>query len=147
MELSMVALKIRDKEDILTAYLKSFGFSGNKLKALSENLLQKLPGLTSKDGEKLISYTDKIILKNARLVFKSAALSDEQLLAQFKLCFLLCRGADFCSLENLKNTELPADLIKQMQNHFIINAPQYHFAVMKPQKIESFHTKKKKNHD
>ena len=144
MELSMAALIIQNKEDILAAYLKTFGFVGKKADVLTAALLQKIPEPISKNGEELIAYADKIILKVAKNIFKNAKLADEQLLAQFKLCFLLCSGAEKCTLDNLKKIEFSADLVEQMKKHFVINAPQYHMSVMKPQKIENFRTKKKK---
>lgn len=141
----MAALIIQNKEDILSAYLKTFGFEGKKSDVLTAALLQKLPEPVSKNGEELIAHADKIILKIAKNIFKNAKLDNAQLLAQFKLCFLLCGGADMCTLDNLKKIEFSADLAEQMKKHFVINAPQYHMSAMKPQKIENFRAKKKKN--
>lgn len=133
----MVTVKIQSKEDIIRAYLKSFGFNDKKLEVITQTVLTRLNNSALKNAEDLVLFIDDILLKQAQQIFTSSTLPPTQLLAQFKLCFLLCDGANACSEDNLKQLRLPLQLIKDMQKHYVVNAPQYHYADMKPQVIES----------
>ena len=140
----MVTIRIQSKEDIIAAYLKSFGFKGDKLASVVAAVVQNLDKSGCENGEVLLGLVDNFLLKTAKKIFPQSRLDDEQLLAEFKLCFLLCGGSDKCSTEELKNFKLPLALIRQMQQNYVINAPQYKYAEMKPQVIEPFHRKKTK---
>ena len=63
---------------------------------------------------------------------------------RFKLCFLLCGGAEQCTVQGIRQLNLPAGLTKAMRERFIVNAPACHYTEMKPQKIESFRSRKRK---
>ena len=50
--------------------------------------------LSHSNGDELVKKIDAFLLRLARRTFSKTGLADEQLLAEFKLCFLLCNGAD-----------------------------------------------------
>ena len=132
----MVAVKIQSKEDIIKAYLKSFGFEKERLVIVTETILGKLQNVPIQDADKIVQFIDDILTKQAKRIFSPSPLEDNQLLAQFKLCFFKCKGAKCCSTDNLKKLQLPEDLIAKMRKSYVVNAPQYHYQAMKPQSIE-----------
>lgn len=133
----MVALKLLSKEDVIAAYLKSFGFTGERLRSVVQLFADDLKSFASDDGEDLMLHVDCILLKIARRVFSKVSLDDEQLLAQFKLCFLLADGARFCSVNRLHKLVLPQTLIQKMREYFVRNAPSCHYTEMPPQSLEN----------
>ncbi len=139
----MVAIKIQSKEDIIGAYLCSLGFAGRELPSIVKTVAGQLD-FQSADGDELVGKIDSILLEMARKTFPESGLADEQLLAQFKLCFLLCGGAEQCTVQGIRQLNLPAGLTKAMRERFIVNAPACHYTEMKPQKIESFRSRKRK---
>lgn len=140
----MVTIRIQSKEDIIAAYLKSFGFNNDKLASVVGAVARSLDKVCCSNGEELLSLVDSFLLKAARKTFPESELDNEQLLAQFKLCFLLCGGSEKCSADGLKTFKLPDGLVRQMRECYIVNAPRYRYAEMKPQIIESFHSGRKK---
>ena len=132
----MVALKLLSKDDVIAAYLKSFGFHGDRLTAMVSAISADLKTFSSDDGEALIKKVDLILLKTARKIFPHAKLADEQLLAQFKLCFLLANGAEKCSSAALKTLSLPDGLIAEMRQLFVVNAPACHYQDMPAQSLD-----------
>ena len=132
----MVALKLLSKDDVITAYLKSFGFQGERLVSLVATVSADLTSFSSDDGEVLIQKVDAILLKLARHVFPHSHLKNEQLLAQFKLCFLRAKGAEKCSPNDLKSLSLSKELIEEMRSLFVINAPLCHYLDMPDQSLD-----------
>lgn len=139
----MVAIKIQSKEDIIAAYLASLGFRESQLSDIVSAVSGRLD-FHSDNGDELVGKIDDILLKLAGKTFPEAKLDREQLLAEFKLCFLLCDGAGQCTAQGIKELNMPAELTKAMRRCFVVNAPACHYQEMKPQKIESFHQRKKK---
>lgn len=145
----MVAIKIQSREDVITAYMLNLGFQHEKLpdavKIVAVNLPQQL-----QSGDEVLEFMDKAVLKMAKEIYPNSCLADEQLVAEFKLCFLLGSGADYCRPKEFTKLELPHELVQRMQEQCISTAPQYHYTEMKMQAIESantlgqiFHHKKK----
>ncbi len=139
----MVAIKIQSKEDIIAAYLASLGFSGKNLSPVVSAVSGRL-NFHSDNGDELVGKIDDVLLKLAEKTFPDTKLDREQLLAEFKLCFLLCNGASQCSAQEIKDLDMPAELTKAMRRCFVVSAPACSYHEMKPQKIESFHQRKKK---
>ena len=131
----MVTLKIQSGDDIIRAYFINLGFSEGQLPALTR-LIDERFGSVPKDGDELIAFIDEQILQLAKSVFPQSALPPEQLLAQFKLTFLLCNGAAQCSEVALQTHRLPEGLAEQMRRNTFETAPAYCFSDMAPQKIE-----------
>ena len=141
----MVALKLLSKDDVIAAYLKSFGFQGERLAAAVSAISADLKTFSSDDGEALIKKVDLILLKTARKIFLHAELADEQLLAQFKLCFILAGGAEKCSPAALKTLSLPESLISEMRLLFVVNAPACHYQEMPAQSLDYSSIEEKKH--
>ncbi len=140
----MVTIKIQSREDIIAAYLKSFGFCDDKLAAVVSAVTGNLQKVRCGSGEELLAFVDGFLLKTARKIFMNSRLDDEQLLAQFKLCFILCRGAEKCTSYGLKSFKLPSELTAQMRACAVTNAPPCKYTEMTPQKIEPIHSGRKK---
>ncbi len=102
----MVTLKIQSGDDIIRAYFMNLGFTEKQLPSLTR-LIDERFGSIPKDGDELIAFIDKQVLLLAQSVFPHSVLPPEQLLAQFKLVFLLCNGAVKCTETALKNHRLP----------------------------------------
>lgn len=139
----MAAIKILGKEDIIAAYLRSLGFGGQDLPKIVKAVAEQLD-FQSADGDELIDKIDAVLLKIARKTFPDSPLQDEQLLAEFKLCFILCNGSAQCTVQSIKKLRLPTELTQTLHNCYIVNAPACHYAEMKPQQIESFGSRKRK---
>ena len=110
----MVTLKIQSGDDIIRAYFMNLGFTEKQLPSLTR-LIDERFGSIPKDGDELIAFIDKQVLLLAQSVFPHSVLPPEQLLAQFKLVFLLCNGAVKCTETALKNHRLPDGLSEQMR--------------------------------
>ena len=95
----MVAINIQSKEDIIAAYLTSLGFNPQQLPEIVPAVAAELD-FRNGNGDELVKKIDAFLLRLARRTFSKTDLADEQLLAEFKLCFLLCNGADFCTAES-----------------------------------------------
>lgn len=132
----MVTLKIQSGDDIIRAYFMNLGFSEKQLPSLTR-LIDERFGCIPKDGDELVAFIDKQVLLLAQSVFPHSVLPPEQLLAQFKLFFLLCNGAEKCTETVLKNHRLPDGLSEQMRLAAFETAPGYCFSDMAPQKIET----------
>lgn len=132
----MVTLKIQSGDDIIRAYFSNLGFSEKQLPALTR-LIDERFGKVPTDGDELVAFIDAQVLRLAKSVFPYSVLPDEQLLAQFRLVFLLCNGAQKCTDEVLKKHRLPEGLGEQMRKTAFETAPGYCFSDMVPQKIES----------
>ncbi len=139
----MVAIKILSKEDVIAAYLCSLNFPVSHIDTLVHLLKNKI-SLNSDDANDLIKEIDCLLLNMARKVFPNTKLSNEQLLTQFKLQFILNNGAKQCVKNGIKNFELPTQLVENMRANLFFSAPSYHYSEMKPQKIETFGSKRKK---
>lgn len=143
MELPMVAIKILSKEDVIAAYLCSLNFPIGHIEGLVCLIKNKL-SLKSDNADELIKEIDLFLLSMAQKVFPETGLDNEQLLTQFKLQFILNNGAEQCTVNGIKNFELPHQLVDDMRKNLFFSAPVCHYSEMKPQKIESFGTAKRK---
>ena len=110
----MAAIKILGKEDIIAAYLRSLGFGGQDLPKIVKAVAELLD-FQSADGDELIDKIDAVLLKIARKSFPDSPLEDEQLLAEFKLCFLLCNGAAQCTVQSIRKLRLPTELTQTLR--------------------------------
>lgn len=135
MELSMVTIKIQGKEDIIEAYLRSLGFDGKQLLDIVETIAEHID-FKSGNGDELVAKLDGVLLKLAAQTFPNSGFADEQLLAEFKLCFLLCNAADSLTVQDFKQLKMPEKLVKTLRECFVLNAPAYDYSEMKPQKLE-----------
>ena len=138
----MVAIKIQSKEDIIAAYLTSLGFNPQQLPEIVPAVAAELD-FRNGNGDELVKKIDAFLLRLARRTFSKTGLADEQLLAEFKLCFLLCNGADLCTAESCRRLSLPAELVRRMRERFVVAPPSCLYAEMKPQAIESIRPRKK----
>ena len=82
----MVTIKIQGKEDIIEAYLRSLGFGGKQLLDIVETIAEHID-FKSGNGDELVAKLDGVLLKLAAQTFPNSGFADEQLLAEFKLCF------------------------------------------------------------
>lgn len=129
----MVAIKIRSSKDIIRAYLENLGFFGKELEAAQDEMLKKWEASSQK--QEISVFPDGIILEKAKKVFAGSKLSDEQLIARYKYGFLLSESKNKYKNFNLGNeSETFAALLKDLM---FATTPDYCFAEMKPQKIET----------
>lgn len=132
----MVTIKIQSSEDIIQAYFRNLGFSEKQLPELAKIVLSGWEK-DSKSGDELLSFMDQTVLGLAQKIFGKSSLTDEQLVAQFKLCFMLCHGAEKYSAQMIKNQKLPPELPDEMRQFYINTAPECQFSEMSPQEIVS----------
>lgn len=132
----MVTIKIQSSEDIIQAYFRNLGFSEKQLPELVKIVLSGW-GKDSKSGDELLNFMDQTVLGLARKIFGNSGLTDGQLVAQFKLCFMLCNGAEKYSAQMIKNQKMPTELSAEMRRFCINTAPECQFSEMLPQEIVS----------
>ena len=139
----MVTLKILSKEDIIAAYLCSLGFSQERIDGLVEVIKNKI-SFKAENADELIKEIDTFLLKMAKSIYPELKIDNDLLLTHFKLEFLLNNGADICAQNGVKNFELPQELIQKMQKGLFFSAPVCQYKEMKPQKIETFGSSRRK---
>lgn len=137
----MVTIKIQSPEDIIRAYFRNLGFSEAQLDAMVKIVMSGW-GSDSKNGDELLQFMENTVLAQAKRIFPDTQLDDEQLVAQFKLGFILCNGAEKYSAQMLKTQKLPEELVLEMRNHKFSTAPEYVLSEMQPQEFVTAEPKK-----
>lgn len=130
----MATLIIQSKEDIIKAYFRNLGFEENKLQEIAVIFGSRLE-TPQKNAIELVNFLDRQTALIAKEVFPNTLLPQQQLVALFKLVFLQCEGAKFCSADIIRKRKLPKELCSIMQKSSIETTPQYLISDMKPQKI------------
>ncbi len=131
----MVTIKIQSQSDVIRAYLETLGFNSDKAQK-SALKLEQLFDNTIKNGEEIIAELDKRLLGAARKVWPLSEYESEQLVALFKLIYLINEGAQRWGDVVFYDEDVSEDLRKAMISHSISQAPNYSFVQMQPQKIE-----------
>ena len=131
----MVTIKIQSQGDIINAYLKTFGFEPEAALQCASDL-EKNFDESIKNGEEIITELDKRLLSNARKIWPLSEYESEQIVALFKLLYLMNDGAAKWGDIIFYDKDIPEDLYKIMASHNMTQAPNYALSQMQPQKIE-----------
>ena len=92
--------------------------------------------LVGKNGEEIITELDKRLLSIARKIWPLSEYESEQIVALFKLLYLMNDGAAKWGDIIFYDKTIPEDLYKIMASHNMSQAPNYALSQMQPQKIE-----------
>lgn len=131
----MVTIKIQSQGDIINAYLKTLGFEPEAALQCASDL-EKNFDESIKNGEEIITELDKRLLSIARKIWPLSEYEPEQLVALFKLLYLMNDGAAKWGDIIFYDKTIPEDLYKIMASHNMSQAPNYALSQMQPQKIE-----------
>lgn len=135
----MAAIKIQSLHDVARVYLQTLGYSISELTDDDISFFLSATTLRSQTAEEFVHKADDILFDNALQVFNDISFEKEQTVAYFKLFFSIFEGAKVCSVKALVKGQLPPELRQKMQQQAVLNAPEYNFDHMKPQKIEEVH--------
>lgn len=134
----MVTIKVRSFEDIIRSYLIGFGYKDEDTDfsvGIIKEYLKKIAG----SDENPVRVLDSLILKKARKSFPAYKdMEDEQMVAMFKLAFILSEGAKYYDFKG----DLDESLIAKMADNIVVASPDYNFSDMLPQSIEATSPKK-----
>ena len=135
MELSMVALKIQSVNDVVAAYVQSFGYSDAEAQVLTAEIMQNYAEKLNADD--LLSSLNEIVYQKIKPLFAHAKNSEKtQNLALFKALFLMHDGAKICPTQLFDDKPLPAQLVEKINFDELKNAPLIKRSQMEAQKIE-----------
>ena len=126
----MVAINIQSADDIIAAYLKYLKFSDKQARKIAAVIKENVVGQSD-----IVQAIDDLLIPQARLVFEGMYLTDEQLVALYKFCFLQAGGAKKWGSDFFKPEPSPA-FAEALRREVMLNAPVYQMSRMLPQRIE-----------
>lgn len=128
----MVAIKVTSADDIIKAYLLSLGYPEETIERPAERIKEFIKKDLDNNAD-ILAVLDAIVLKKAKSAFMfSKNIKNEQVLAMFKLAFILSDGAKYYIFDG----DLDAKLMAKMEKNLYVSAPDCKFSEMHPQKIE-----------
>ncbi len=134
----MVALTIQGIDDIISAYLQTFGFSKEKAQEQA-HILHKQLHLTEKVGEDLILHLDHILLARSEELFPDIQGTFSEKVAFVKFAYLRANGANQIGIR-LWISEEDTEVKSILKEFSLTNAPTIKQGIMEAQAIELPHS-------
>ncbi len=126
----MVAINIQSADDIISAYLKYLKFSDKQARKIAATIKESVA-----EQHDIVQAIDNLLIPQARAIFSGMYLTDEQLAALYKFCFLQAGGAKKWGGDFFKQEPSPA-FAEALRKEVMLNAPGYQMSHMRQQKIE-----------
>lgn len=134
----MVTIKIQSANDIIVAYLSSFGFSkkDSQVEYIATDFLTRNLHINHIYDEIIGEFNKKVVLLSKK-IYTDKEYDDIELISLFRANFILCEGSKKWPLIFSDNFKPEEDFIKVMRKNEICPIPEIKIIKMTPQRLEA----------